>query len=415
MPKVRFFIQKNKVDKRGFADIKAFVTINYKNTAKVVAKVKPHHWNKLKQRVNPNRANEKNNRHEEINQLLDKFQDDAHAYFDQCWEKDIDVTPELVRDYFNGISHLKEPEKDFWKAWDKFIESGRSEKAANTTKDQQATMRYFQEFEAATRYKMSFEAISLDMYDNFKEYVFNTRQHSFNYLATLTRRLKAFLNWSQERGYYSGSIHKKFKSTEKPTTIITLTLDEFNILYNYSFKSKSHDKARDIFCFGCLTGLRISDLVKLSRENLHDGMIVTHMKKVKKQHPQRIPILPKAQAILDKYQEQYFLLPKMSDQKVNQYIKEAAREAGLTRPIKKLDYTKGTGREITTTMDNELHAHMTRKTFITLAFAAKLDMETIKEISGIRGERTLRHYLTISNEVLKDQTRKLAEMIDKTP
>ncbi len=413
MPNVRFFVQKEKVDKRGFADIKAFVTINYKNTAKVLAKVKPHHWNKLKQRVNANRANEPYNKHEEINKFLDQFQDQAQAYFEQCWQKDIDVTPELVKDYFNGIRYTPGPVKDFWQAWDQFIESGKSVKAANTTKDQQATKRYYQAFEAATRYKLSFDTITLDMHDKFKDYVFNTRQQSFNYMATLTRRLKAFLNWSFERGYYTGTMHRKFKATEKPGTVITLTLHEFNILYNHKFKNKSHEKARDIFCFGCLTGLRISDLVKLSRENLHDGMIVTHMKKVKKHHPQRIPVLPKAQAILDKYQEQYFLLPKLSEQKLNKYIKEAALEAGLTRPIKKLDYNKGTGREITTTLDKELHAHMTRKTFITLAFAAKMDMESIKEISGIRGERTLRHYLTISDEILKEEAQRLSNLMDK--
>ncbi len=413
MPKVRFFIQKNKVDKRGFVDIKAFVTVNYKNTAKVLAKVKPHHWNKLKQRVNPNRANEKYNRHEEINQLLDTFQEKAHTYFDQCWENDIDVTPELVKDYFKGIRHLREPVKDFWQAWDQFIEAGKSEKSAGTTKGLRATMHYYQQFESDTKYKLSFDTISLDMHDHFKDYVFNTREHGYNYMVLLTRRLKAFLNWSFERGYYTSTIHHKFKATEKPGTVTTLTLDEFNTLYRHPFKSNSHDKARDIFCFGCLTGLRISDLRQLTKDHIFDGMIVTNMQKVKKRHPQRIPILAKAQAIIDKYSDQYFLLPKLSEQKLNKYIKEAAKEAGLTRPIKKLDYSKGAGREITTTLDKELHAHMTRKTFITLAFAAKLDMETIKEISGIRGERTLRHYLTISNEVLKDQTRKFGEMMDK--
>jgi integrase len=413
MPNVRFFVQKGKVDKRGFADIKAFVTINYKNTAKVLAKVKPHHWNKLKQRVNPSRANEKYNKHEEINKMLDEFQKQAHEYFEQCWQKDIDVTPELVRDYFNGISYLQEPKKDFWEAWDQFIESGKSEKAASTTKGYQTTKRYYQEFEAATKYGITFDTINLVMHDKFKNYVFNTRNHNYNYMVTLARRLKSFLNWSHERGYYTGTIHNKFKSTEKPGTVITLTLEEFNTLYHYPFKNNSHIKARDIFCFGCLTGLRISDLQQLSRDHLYDGMIVTNMKKVKKQHPQRIPVLPKAQAILDKYQEQYFLLPKLSEQKLNKYIKEAGLEAGLTRPIKKLDYTKGTGREITTTLDKELHAHLTRKTFITLAFAANIDIETIKEISGIRGERTLRHYLTISNEVLKDQTKLLSEMMDR--
>jgi integrase len=411
MPNLNYFIQSSKVNKRGFASIKAFITVDYKNVTKAMGMVKPKHWSTSKQRVKAPRSDEPDNNYETINGELAKFLGETMAYFLEFDKAKIKITPEIVKDYFNGTKYQLSSKMEFWEAFEDYISLGESKQEKNTVKSWRTTRDYLKGFETSQRYILTFDNMTLDFHDKFTNYVLNTNKHHYNYLASLTRKLKAFLNWSAERGYYHGTDHRKFKVEEKPGTIVTLTVEEYRKLYNYKFKSKSLARVRDIFCFGCLTGLRISDLKKLTKENVVDGMIITHMKKVKNDQPLRIPILPQAQAIIDRYSDQHFLLPEISEQKFNSYIKKAAKEAEITSPVKILDFKKGVGAEVVKTKDVLIHAHMVRKTFITLAFAAGMDIETIKEISGIRMEKTVRRYLTISNETLLNKTKRFSDIM----
>ena len=411
MAKVGYFIQKDKVNKRGQTAIKAVVTINYKNVSKVVEYVKPKHWNAIKQRVNKSRADEEYNNHEEINQELDSFQKDAEAFMKSAKKNRQELTADMMKDFFSGKYKLS-GKKTFWLAWEEYLQDAKLSKADKTVKDQTSTMQYFKRFEAETNNILSFESFNLVMHDRFKTYVLEQRKQHYNYLATLTRRLKAFLNWSYERGYTNSTEHRKFKAQEKPGTVVALTVEEFQRLYAFTFEKSKHDRVRDIFCFGCLTGLRISDLLRLTRDNIQGETLVTYMKKVKKEKPLEIPILPQARKILDKYQEQYHLLPKISEQKFNDYIKEAAKESGITSMVKLMDFKTGLGQEETISKDQLIHAHMTRKTFISLAYKAGLDIESIKAITGIRSERTLERYLTIEQETLAEKVKAFGELMN---
>lgn len=410
MPKVGFFIQKDKINKTGFAAIKAVVTINYKNVSKVVGKVKPKHWNQAKQRVNKSRADEEYNNFEETNQELESFQKEVEAFMKQVKKSGEELTPEKLKDFFNGKYRLS-GKKTFWVAWEEYLKDAAFTKAPKTVQDQTSTMNYFKRFEQEANTKLSFESMNLVLHDRFRAYVVEQKKQHYNYFATLTRRLKSFLNWSYQRGYNNNMEYRKFKAPEKPGTVVAFTVDEFQRFYAFTFQKAKHDKVRDIFCFGCLTGLRISDLLRLTRVNIQGETLVTYMKKVKKEKPLEIPILPQAKKILDKYQEQYFILPKISEQKFNDYIKEAAKEAGITSLVKIMDFKTGLGQEEAITKDQLIHAHMTRKTFISLAYKAGIDIESIKAITGIRSERTLERYLTIEQETLAEKVKAFGEMM----
>ena len=77
-----------------------------------------------------------------------------------------------------------------------------------------------------------------------------------NYFAKIIAVLKTFLNWAVERGYTTDLTFKKFKAVEKETEVICLTLEEFLSLFNHEFKSRRLAQVRDVFVFGCGTGLR---------------------------------------------------------------------------------------------------------------------------------------------------------------
>jgi integrase len=120
-----------------------------------------------------------------------------------------------------------------------------------------------------------------------------------NTFAKTIKVLKIFLNWCEERGYFNGKLPKGFNATESDITPIILTVDEFKTLYNKDFKSKKHLKTRDIFCFGCLTGLRYSDLMRVRREMIQNGYLYLTIKKLKESP--KIPLVDMATFILDRY------------------------------------------------------------------------------------------------------------------
>ena len=88
---------------------------------------------------------------------------------------------------------------------------------------------------------------------------------------------------------------------------------------------KSLDKVRDMFLIASDTGLRYSDVVRLSAENItEEGLIKIQTQKTGETI--YAPMTPRVKRIFEKYDYQ---LPKpISNQKYNQFIKDIARMAG---------------------------------------------------------------------------------------
>ena len=124
MPNLNYFIQSSKVNKRGFASIKAFITVDYKNVTKAMGMVKPKHWSTSKQRVKAPRSDEPDNNYETINGELAKFLGETMAYFLEFDKAKIKITPEIVKDYFNGTKYQLSSKMEFWEAFEDYISLG---------------------------------------------------------------------------------------------------------------------------------------------------------------------------------------------------------------------------------------------------------------------------------------------------
>ena len=120
---------------------------------------------------------------------------------------------------------------------------------------------------------MTFESINLIFFDKLKEWILDTLEHDYGYLPAITNKFKAFMTWSLDRDYHRNTTYKKFSAPEKEGSIIHLTYSELKHLVNFNFESKKHQRARDFFCFGCLTGLRYCDLERLTKDNISNGSI----------------------------------------------------------------------------------------------------------------------------------------------
>ncbi len=395
---ISFYVAEKRIDKRGLAPIYAQVTIKTKNYPVQVEKIKPRYWNKITQRVTKNRQNEADNRHKEINSYLDRLSKDT-SRLDRFANYKSAPQREEVKSILLNINPEAKP---FDEAYEEFIETNRNKVSYNTSKNRTTAKNFIYRYQKHYQTEIQFTDIDLSFFEKLYDYAIDIEEKETNTFVTYVAKFKAFLNWGVEKKYINTIEYKKYTCSEKEKTIICLSPDEFKQLYNKEFESAKLDKARDLYCFGCLTGLRYSDIRTLRREHIHNGYISKNITKT--QENDYIPILPQAQEILDKYKnESIFPLPKLSNQKLNDYIKDCCEKAEINTPTIKLIYKGNEKIEKVFPKYKLITAHTSRKTFITIAFILGMDVKIIKSITGHKKDSTFDKYLKLADEMKKEK------------
>lgn len=404
---ISFFIKKSHESKptgkrkneRGFVPIMGQVTIKSKNYSFSIDKIKPNYWNNSKRRVNKPREAEPDNRHEEINNKIEALLNNKSRFnfFDSY--KTPPTTAEVKKIFFNVSPRTK----TFFDAYDEFIESNKDKVTYYTSRNRKTVMNFFKRYEEYSGTKILFDDIDYNFFENIYYFASNIIELEDNTFASHLAKFKSFLEWCIAKEYSNNYEHKKFTFTEKDKPVIHLTLDELKKLYSFDFGSKRLEKARDLYCFGCYTGLRFSDIASLRYEHIQGDYIHKVINKTKKETS--IPILPQAMAIIDKYKndESIYPLPRLSNVKLNKYIKEACEIVGINEMTKKLIYRNNKVQEIFLEKYKLITVHTSRKTFITIGFMLGMDVKTIKSITGHKKESTFDKYLKIAEELKKDR------------
>jgi site-specific recombinase XerD len=118
---------------------------------------------------------------------------------------------------------------------------------------------------------------------------------------------------------------------------VHLTKEELHRLEQLALPSERLTKVRDVFVFSCYTGLAYADVSKLSQDHIHtiNGTNWIILDRTKTKNQSTIPIFPKAMEILKHYQnsKSRHLLPLISSQNLNKYLKEIAETAGINKRL----------------------------------------------------------------------------------
>lgn len=148
---------------------------------------------------------------------------------------------------------------------------------------------------------------------------------------------------------------------------------------------------KDLFVFSCYTGISYVDIVQLNEDNIVmgiDGSPWIMAKRVKTGAPFKIPLLPKAAILIDKYKDHYrtndtsSLLPKLSNQKLNSYLKEIADLCGIKK---------------------NLTFHMARHTFATtVTLSNGVPIETVSKLLGHTKLSTTQIYARVVERKVSD-------------
>ncbi|MCH5346337.1 MAG: integrase catalytic domain-containing protein [Muribaculaceae bacterium] len=215
--------------------------------------------------------------------------------------------------------------------------------------------------------------------------------------------VKVFMRWAQEHGYCDANAflnqRVKLKTAEKP--VIFLDWDELMKVYNFDFGTKNYlAHVRDVFCFCCFTSLRYSDVYNLRRSNITDTEII--ITTIKTHDTLRIELNRYSRAILEKYADFDFpgnrALPVITNQKMNDYLKELGKICELDTPITITLY-KGTERIDRTYKKYELlSTHCGRRTFISNAIMLGVPPNIVMKWTGHSDYKTMEPYLAIADK-----------------
>lgn len=275
-------------------------------------------------------------------------------------------------------------------------------------KGYKSAFKHFFRFCETSGIAVGFDTVTTQVLENFRKYLTDGKHCepvSKNTVSYILTAVKSFRRYCVKMGYTTNNPFLRFEiEPEIYGNPIYITKEERDTLYYLHIPDERLKKTRDIFVFQCLIGCRVGDLIRLKKDNVVNGAIEYIPRKTKDERPviARIPLCPKAQSIIDRYttQEDEKLLPFISPQKYNDYIKELFKFANITRTVTRLNPL--TRQEERISIADIASSHMARRTFIGILHK-KVKNEVIGSMSGhSANSKAFSRYYHIEDDTKRD-------------
>ncbi len=401
---VSFSLRKDKKDKEGLMPVRMHITFGGKTIRKVVKGVKSSlkHWKEREQRIKFPLKSESYNYHIEYNEIIDDYEKRVKSIFRYILLNKIKPTKEYITEKFEKGVEV-ELTHEFFNCYHEFLEKDKNQKAERTIKGYVTVHNFIKEFEKETNYEIRFETITLDFFEQLRDYSFEEKKIASNYFSKIIAIIKTFMTWSLERDYHINLDYKKFKSSEHQVEVIYLTMEELLRLYNYKYDTKRLEHVKDVYCFGAFSGLRYSDIAQLRTSNVYDDYLKLTIVKTK-QIDHKIPLNKFSKEIIEKYRDTiYEPLPVISNQKFNKYLKECCELAEINTPTTITRYIGNKRIDKTVPKFQLITSHTARKTFVTNSLILGMKEMVVRNITGHKKEESFRRYVLVAESFKKQE------------
>lgn len=263
---------------------------------------------------------------------------------------------------------------------------------------------HLKNFEDENRRVVSFDTLTPELYEEFLAYLYKLELSP----ATARKNVKAlrcFLKHANERGI-ANITYTKFKlPKDTAPEIIALTEAELQAMKEVDLANNQRlAHARDLFLIQCYTGLRFSDAVTLSPDNidLERGFIRLTVQKT--EEPLRIPITEPLRRLLLAYE---LTPPRITNQEMNRSIKNVAFLAKLDDPVRLTIYEGRTRKEATVEKWRAITSHTGRKTFCTLSLLRGAMPDLVMKVSGHTDHRSFKRYIEITDKKTAEEMHRI--------
>lgn len=213
------------------------------------------------------------------------------------------------------------------------------------------------------------------------------------------QRFRKVVRYAVGNDYLDKDPFMLYRSLRPKNDLVYLTKEELMALEEYDFAQSRLEQVRDMFVFCCYTGLAFKEMINLEEQHIitgFDGNKWIKMKREKTQKEVSIPLLPEALRLLENIsndvKRDVKILPAISNQKFNSYLKEIADVVGINKNI--------------------TH-HLARKTFATtILLYNDVPMEIVSELLGhSKLSITQEHYGKVVQKKVSEHMVKLGQKL----
>ena len=228
----------------------------------------------------------------------------------------------LLLEYQNPTSRL-----DFCKFWELEMESQKDKLKAGTYRQQITMLNKLKAYKKV----LYFYEIDEAFLDKIKHYFKTELKNNDNTIASFIKSFKKYLHLANKKGIVTPVLFDEIKNKQFSSDRCFLTVDEIRRLNEYfqmDFINATHKSILARFLFSCFTGLRISDIQKLSPDNFENDMLFFTSEKTTK--IQKIKLNQSALSFID---PEVIFYGSFTGEYINRELKFIAKACGITKKI----------------------------------------------------------------------------------
>lgn len=306
----------------------------------------------------------------------------------------LEITGEMIKAKYLGISEKNRMLMEIYEHHNKqFEELVGKEFAEGTLKRFKTCAKSLRDF-LKWKYRVSdfdIKKLNFEFVNDYEFYLKSVKNCSHNTVMGYIKKLKKIVRLCVSKNWLDKDPFMSYKISLRETHRTILSEEEMNIISSKVFAVERLNQVRDIFIFSCFTGLAYADVQKLTPADICtgiDGEKWIFTKRTKTDTASRIPVLPKALEIIEKYSDNpkvvssNKILPVLSNQRMNSYLKEMADMCGFNK---------------------ELTFHCARHTFATtVTLTNGVPIETVSKMLGHKTLRTTQIYAKVLDRKVSD-------------
>ncbi|MEQ8553183.1 MAG: site-specific integrase [Cyclobacteriaceae bacterium] len=401
---VQFITRTNKA-KDGLLPIYARVTVDGRRVEISLKRwIKPGDWNGSKGMAKGSREEIKS-----LNHYLDEVQARIMECYQEMQVQKRLITADAIKSMFLGTD-----QKDFTlcKLVDYHNQAMRDTLAWGTMKNYFTTQKYIHRFlkERFGTTDMFLSELSYKFITDFEFYLRNYKPKDHqkplgnNGVMKHLERFRKMVTMAVKMEWVSRDPFDKYQLKFHRVDRGFLDAEELETLENKDFKIVRLQWVRDLFVFSCYTGLAYIDAMNLTPSNITigiDGEYWLSTCRQKTDQPVRVPILPKAWEIIEKYKthpralQKGTVFPVISNQKLNSYLKEIADLCGI---------------------EKNLTFHLARHTFATtVTLCNGVPLETVSKMLGHSKITTTQVYAKVVEKKVSEDMQMLKMKLESKP
>lgn len=389
--KILFYIRRAKINANNLCPLTCRITNeNQRKEFSTGIFINPEYWNASKQKAHPpNKGNT------QINTQLSLIKQDINQafLFLQVQDREFDVD-DIYRQYKG--ENIKQ-DKSITEMFHLHITKQEKLIGISTTKVSLAkfyqTQTHVKSF-IKHQYKKNdylLKDMTMAFITEFEFYLKAEKQFKQNTVHKTIQRFKQIVKLAVGLDYLAKDPFLLYKNRKPKKQVVFLSKEELETLEKHQFASERLQQVADMFIFCCYTGLAYTEMSNLKANDIQTGYdsnkwIHIHRQKTKRDYD--IPLLSKAESILDKYRTETQLLPVITNQKFNSYLKEIAEIVGINKT---------------------LTHHIARKTFAsTILLYNDVPIEIVSELLGHSEIGiTQQHYAKVVKKKIGEQMSQL--------